>query len=90
MSDLNTAGLNGNGRPIADVANHAVLVLLARLMAALGVPVAIWLFLQVWDGLAAIEQIVRVNQTAIAVQEYRLGQSERRVGALESFAREQQ
>lgn len=88
MTDLNLAGLNGRGRFIADVANHAALVLVARLMAAFGVPVAMWLFLELWNGLERIETSVRANQTAIAVQEYRLGQSERRVRSLERIALE--
>ena len=83
MSDLNLAGLNGRGQLVADVANHAALVLLARVMAAFGLPVTIWLFLELWNGLEAIEASVRANQTSIAVQEYRLGQNELRVRSLE-------
>jgi hypothetical protein len=89
MSDLNLAGLNGKGRLVADIANHAALVLVARLMAAIGVPVAMWLFLELWNGLESIEAIVRANQTTLAEQEYRLGQNERRVQSLERMAFEE-
>ena len=88
MSELNLAGLNGRGRLIADVANHAALVLVARLMAALGVPIAMWLFLEVWNGLEEIEAVVRANQTTITVHEFRIEQGERRVSSLERAMRE--
>ncbi len=81
MTDLNTAGLNGRGRMIADVANHAALVLLAR------VPVAMWLFVEMWTGIEDIEAALRVNQTAIAVHENRLNEDERRIALLEEDRR---
>ena len=87
MTDLNTAGLNGRGRMIADVANHAALVLLARLMAAFGVPVAMWLFVEMWTGIEDIEATLRANQTAIAVHENRLDEDERRIALLEEDRR---
>jgi hypothetical protein len=87
MSDLNTAGLNGKGRVIADVANHALLVLAARLMAAFGVPAAMWLFAEIWTGLEEIEAVVRLNHTEIAVHEIRLMEGERRIAVLEEAER---
>jgi hypothetical protein len=87
MTDLNTAGLNGRGRMIANVANHAALVLLARVMAAFGVPVAMWLFVEMWTGIEDIEAALRANQTAIAVHENRLDEDERRIAVLEEAER---
>jgi hypothetical protein len=88
MSELNTAGLNGTGRLAVDVANHVALVLVARLMAAIGVPIAMWLFVEVWNGLEEIETAVRANTTSITVHEFRLGENERRVSTLERLGRE--
>jgi ABC-type proline/glycine betaine transport system permease subunit len=89
MSDLNVAGRNGKGQLIAEIANHFALVLTARLIATIGVPVVMWVFVEIWNGLKAIESAVRGNQTIIAVQEYCLGQNERRVNVLEQIAREE-
>jgi len=84
---LNTAGLNGKGRVIVDVANHALLVLAARLMAAFGVPAAMWLFVEMWTGIEEIEAVMRANQTAIAVHDIRLDEGERRIAVLEEGRR---
>ena len=80
---LNTNGLNGSGKFIADVANHAALVLAARLMALFGVPIAMWLFIQVWDGQAEALSMVRDNRQDIAVHSVQIGEYGRRLTNLE-------
>jgi len=51
---LNTAGLNGKGRAIEQVANHAILVLGSRLIGVIGVPIALAFF---WGTLADFKQM---------------------------------
>lgn len=71
-SGMNTRGLNGNGKLVADVANHAILVLLSRVMATIGPAVAIWLFLQMWGDIEDIKDVAVINQSAISTLEVRV------------------
>ena len=71
-SGMNTKGLNGQGKLVADVANHAVLVLLARIMAVAGPSVAIWLFLQMWGDIQDIKTLSQANYSAISTMEVRV------------------
>lgn len=86
MSDLNTVGLNGKGKYVAAVADHALLVLLARLMAVFGVPVALFLFVQVWEGQVSVARAVATNTTTIAVHEQQIDDNSRRLSRLEARA----
>lgn len=83
MSDLNTAGLNGKGQMIARVADHALLVLAARIMAAAGIPIAAWLFAQVWYGQQELLKEVTKTSRVVAIQSERLDGQARRIDRVE-------
>jgi hypothetical protein len=82
-SGMNTAGLNGQGRYVSDVANHAALVLLSRLMAVLGVPVAGFIIWSVQADISmirstAVENLQLINdvRSQASIQETRLSYQE--------------
>jgi len=56
-------------------------------LAAFGVPVAMWLFFEMWTGIEDIEATLRANQTVIAVHENRLDEDECRIALLEEDRR---
>ena len=79
---LSTAGLNGKGKYVAEVANHAALVLLSRLMAVFGVPMAGFIFWLMWTDIDTIAEVAAHNQKALAVQGTRLTIVENEVNRL--------
>ena len=60
-SGMNTSGLNGKGRYVADVANHALLVLASRIFAVIGLPVAGFIFWSIQSDISSIESVARGN-----------------------------
>lgn len=80
---LTTNGLNGSGKAVAAVANHAVLVLLARLMAAIGVPIVAWVFISLVSDIETNQFIIQELLIDNATQHQILMGHERRIMVLE-------
>lgn len=69
---LNTAGLNGTGKAIANIANHALLVMVSRFVSIIGVPIALGFFWHMIEGYEAMQaDFIQLNQT-VAVMDQRV------------------
>ena len=64
---------------------HFMLKLVARLASAIGIPVAAWLFLQMWGGLDAVKAQVTELSKSVAVVVTKGESRDRRLNALERF-----
>lgn len=74
MSDLNTAGLNGKGKAIESVANHALLVLISRFSVPVLGTLLIWQVSEMKAAITANATALGEMSTRMAVMEFQIEQ----------------